>query len=574
MTQLDSILARLGLSQYLSKFEEEGFDTWETILDITESDLDVLGIKLGHRRKLQREIANARGVSNERPLTSPLRATPSVDSRYGERNSEVEATLSAAQGEERPQGAKRKYRRHPKRFVFNMGSLADSSQEIREDLRKNNLSFTEIAKLVGESWQVLAQNEKEPFEAQAAAGKEKYNAELVEYKKTENYQKYSEYLADFKVKNNRSTEDKRPKLDQQSSVGSSEENFTNAAVVSQGDDEYYGIKHIGGVYTAQSPGRARSVGSVRAYSVASEPSPPYIYNTIAQSSGPGGLSTIAGNSTSIPISPTSSLGYRDALVHKPYARQQVLPNKDNLIGQDVHHLSNDRHQLTYNLGDGRRRIPQRDVHLSATEHFPYQTVSSPLHGSRRSQLPPPTLKTEETTTSSVSSIPSSADTTASSMTSLPPSEDIRRHRALPLPPALAKHIPDIQGRYDQVSQPINLPLVGAVSNPSNGFPGPEIMNEARASSLSPYSSSSSLSSSGLPRERQALKNLSVTSVTTTPTLGPHFHRDLHIGDKCDRGPTISRRSSPSHAQQDNPFSVLLRAGERIATQERDTPRPP
>jgi hypothetical protein len=39
MSDLGQQLARLGISQYLEVFIAEGFDTWETILDITESDL-------------------------------------------------------------------------------------------------------------------------------------------------------------------------------------------------------------------------------------------------------------------------------------------------------------------------------------------------------------------------------------------------------------------------------------------------------------------------------------------------------------------------------------------------------
>ena len=55
MTDLADIFAELGISHYLHDFLEQGFDTWETILDITESDFDALGVKLGHRRKLQRK---------------------------------------------------------------------------------------------------------------------------------------------------------------------------------------------------------------------------------------------------------------------------------------------------------------------------------------------------------------------------------------------------------------------------------------------------------------------------------------------------------------------------------------
>lgn len=39
MTDLYPILSRLGLAQYVEKFSEEGFENWETVLDVTESDL-------------------------------------------------------------------------------------------------------------------------------------------------------------------------------------------------------------------------------------------------------------------------------------------------------------------------------------------------------------------------------------------------------------------------------------------------------------------------------------------------------------------------------------------------------
>lgn len=39
MNQLDHIFEELGISQYLGAFVDQGFDSWDTILDITESDL-------------------------------------------------------------------------------------------------------------------------------------------------------------------------------------------------------------------------------------------------------------------------------------------------------------------------------------------------------------------------------------------------------------------------------------------------------------------------------------------------------------------------------------------------------
>jgi hypothetical protein len=39
MSDLVERLERIGLAQYLDVFVSEGFDSWATILDITESDL-------------------------------------------------------------------------------------------------------------------------------------------------------------------------------------------------------------------------------------------------------------------------------------------------------------------------------------------------------------------------------------------------------------------------------------------------------------------------------------------------------------------------------------------------------
>lgn len=71
---------------------------------------------------------------------------------------------------------------------------------MREELKSKELSFTEIAKVVGERWQVLSPDSREVFERQANSAKEKYYAELGEYKKTPQYSEYQEYLKDFKAK--------------------------------------------------------------------------------------------------------------------------------------------------------------------------------------------------------------------------------------------------------------------------------------------------------------------------------------------------------------------------------------
>ncbi|POS84247.1 hypothetical protein EPUL_005818 [Erysiphe pulchra] len=201
MPELRSIFAELGLSQYLDDFIDQGFDSWQTILDITESDFDVLKVKLGHRRKLQRKIANSRGYSSDRALES--RNSPPFDRPI----EETPKTKTDTKESGVTLGTKRKYRRHPKPDE-NAPERPPSayvifSNKMREELRGRNLSFTEIAKLVGEKWQNLSQSQKELFEQQASTAKEKYNNELIEYKKTNLYKEYSSYLADFKARHSR-----------------------------------------------------------------------------------------------------------------------------------------------------------------------------------------------------------------------------------------------------------------------------------------------------------------------------------------------------------------------------------
>lgn len=84
--------------------------------------------------------------------------------------------------------------------------------EMREDLKGHNLTFTEIAKLVGENWQSLPPAERETYEKQASAAKESYHRELAEYKKTPEYRKYAQYLQDFKEKHSKRAQGLSPEF--------------------------------------------------------------------------------------------------------------------------------------------------------------------------------------------------------------------------------------------------------------------------------------------------------------------------------------------------------------------------
>ena len=41
MGDLEVVLSWLGMSQYLDRFRQAGFDSWETLQEITEDDLEV-----------------------------------------------------------------------------------------------------------------------------------------------------------------------------------------------------------------------------------------------------------------------------------------------------------------------------------------------------------------------------------------------------------------------------------------------------------------------------------------------------------------------------------------------------
>ncbi|TGZ79308.1 hypothetical protein EX30DRAFT_110673 [Ascodesmis nigricans] len=225
MSELAEVLERLGLSQYLARLQDEGFDRWETVLDITEQDLAALNFKLGHRRILQREIASARGIDSTHPLT-PNQFAP-IDDGDGEEKGHHHKVAKSDQVKGSTPTGKRKYRRHPKTDE-NAPEKPPSAyvmfaNSVRDELKGQNLSFTDIAKLVGERWKVLPPEDKESYEIRASVAKDKYNLEFEEYKKTDKYQEYMRYLADFKAKANKDNKTdqsadqpdvtKRPRLD-------------------------------------------------------------------------------------------------------------------------------------------------------------------------------------------------------------------------------------------------------------------------------------------------------------------------------------------------------------------------
>src|SRR5579864_996348 len=66
MQQITDWLAELGLSRYAQVFEESGID-FGVLPDLTDKDLEKLGVLLGHRRKILRAIANLKDIEKSSP---------------------------------------------------------------------------------------------------------------------------------------------------------------------------------------------------------------------------------------------------------------------------------------------------------------------------------------------------------------------------------------------------------------------------------------------------------------------------------------------------------------------------
>ncbi|KAL8278409.1 hypothetical protein RQP46_009099 [Phenoliferia psychrophenolica] len=214
-----SFLEALELNEYITIFLNEGFDRMESLVDAQEDDFAAMGVKRGHRRIIQRELATMRGV----PLTAPLNISgrdsaqgddddDDEDSHHGRESSVTQTNhntiyLGPASGSQasRSVGAsasepstKRRYRRHPKPDSSAPekppSAYVEFSNAVREELKGAGKNFTEIARHVGELWQKVDREEKEQREANAAEAKMQYTSLMTEYKKTPQYAAYQAYL--------------------------------------------------------------------------------------------------------------------------------------------------------------------------------------------------------------------------------------------------------------------------------------------------------------------------------------------------------------------------------------------
>jgi hypothetical protein len=101
---------------------------------------------------------------------------------------------------------KRKYRRHakPDRHapIKPPSAYIMFSNDSRAKLKDRNLSFSELAKIVGDQWKNLNNVDRQRYERMAMRAKDEYLAALERYRQTPQYHHYQEYLNDFKAKQN------------------------------------------------------------------------------------------------------------------------------------------------------------------------------------------------------------------------------------------------------------------------------------------------------------------------------------------------------------------------------------
>ncbi|CAG8452217.1 14936_t:CDS:2 [Funneliformis mosseae] len=222
--QVRDFLRKCNLSQYYDRFISEGFDQlqferteiFEELLDVTEYDLIAMDVKRGHRRRLQREIASMKGVPQNMPLyiqhgtvledscaLADHNASQKIPYVNGTSNSSGATVVSPqirsrSTRDDDPQdppdsteggSTKRKYKRHPKRDknapVKPLSAYVMFAHKVREEYAGQNISFPEMAKIVGDRLKTVSPEVKEAIENEAAKAKEEYQAAMAVYKTTD-----------------------------------------------------------------------------------------------------------------------------------------------------------------------------------------------------------------------------------------------------------------------------------------------------------------------------------------------------------------------------------------------------
>jgi hypothetical protein len=172
MSELQATLEDLGLHEYQYCLVKHGFDTWDNLAGIKETDMAALGIKLGHRRRLQRENARRLGHPGKEPLSNPqARAQNTTEdriTRMGRPNKKC-----GSQAQRRPRVASKS----------DSGYVA-YARFLCQDPKVSNLSLVETAKLVGERWSILPSDIRDMWNTSSAEQKGTDDSQLAHYGQT------------------------------------------------------------------------------------------------------------------------------------------------------------------------------------------------------------------------------------------------------------------------------------------------------------------------------------------------------------------------------------------------------
>ncbi|KAI8379840.1 hypothetical protein EDC96DRAFT_491917 [Choanephora cucurbitarum] len=146
--------------------------------------------------KLQEE----QGSSGRKKTTEPKKEDNfnSVDTTKADHTQDVSSDNSSVDH----LSVKRKYRRLPKPDkhapIKPSSAYIMFSNDARSELKHKNMSFVEMAKLVGDRWKSLSNEQKQGYERTAMKAKDEYLNAMHAYKQTDQYKNYQAYLNDFK----------------------------------------------------------------------------------------------------------------------------------------------------------------------------------------------------------------------------------------------------------------------------------------------------------------------------------------------------------------------------------------
>jgi hypothetical protein len=93
--------------------------------------------------------------------------------------------------------SKRKYRRHAKTDknapVKPPSAYVMFSNHVRSELKDYNMSFTDLAKIVGDRWKSISPEEKDQYDRTALKAKEEYLEALAKYEKSDDHKVHNAF---------------------------------------------------------------------------------------------------------------------------------------------------------------------------------------------------------------------------------------------------------------------------------------------------------------------------------------------------------------------------------------------